>query len=87
MIGVGALLTDEFSRHDVVVGVKQTLRAVRKNQAESVFIASDAAPQLSEQLVKECGENNVPVHTIDTMKNLGSYAGIEVKAVACALLR
>lgn len=87
MIGVGALLSDEISRHAVVVGVKQTLRAVRRNQAESVFIASDAAPQLSEELLKECKDNNVPVHTIDTMKNLGNYAGIEVKAVACALLR
>ena len=81
------MLADEFSKHSVVVGVKQSLRAVRKNQAESVFVAADAAPQLSEILLKECADYNVPVHTIDTMKNLGNYAGIEVKAVACALLR
>jgi len=81
------LLPEDIGKCKIAVGVRQSLRAVLRGQADSVFVADDAAPVLKKELLENCMKNNVPVHTIDTMENLGNYAGIQVGAVACVLLR
>ncbi len=80
------MLPEDIRECKIVVGKKQTLRALQRGLASFVFVADDAAPALTEPIVAWCRENNVPVHRVDTMKDLGEYAGIDVKAVACAVL-
>ncbi len=80
------MLPEDIRKCKIVVGKRQTLRALVRGEVSFVFIADDAAPTLTEPIVASCKENSVPVHRVDTMKTLGEYAGIEVNAVACAVL-
>lgn len=69
------------------VGTRQTLKAVERDQAETVYIAGDAEKYILRPLLKLCQENNIPVVTIETMQQLGEACGIEVKAAAAALMK
>ena len=80
------MLPEDIRKCKIVVGKKQTLRALQREEASFVFVADDAAPALTEPIVAWCKENNVPIHRVGSMKELGEYAGIDVKAVACAVL-
>ena len=73
---------DDGSRH-LVMGVKQTLRALHNGTVVGVIIAEDAARQVVgpvEALAQQCG---VPVERVPTMRELGHAGGIQV-GCACA---
>lgn len=70
-----------------VSGVKQSRRAVRDGLAKAVFLARDADPALTSPLRAFCREKDVPVFEGCSMRELGLAAGIQVGAVAAALLK
>ena len=49
------------------VGVKQTQKAVARQAAEVVFIASDADERLTDKLLELCQANYVPTITTESM--------------------
>ena len=67
-----------------VVGVKQTRRALQNGQAKALFLARDADPALTEPLATQAGEQGLPVHWADTMRELGRACGIAVGATVAA---
>ncbi|HHW49263.1 MAG TPA: 50S ribosomal protein L7ae-like protein [Clostridiaceae bacterium] len=69
------------------VGIKQTLKAVEKNNAQVVYIAKDADERVVRNLLELCKKNSVEIVYVDTMKQLGKACGIEVGASAAALLK
>mgnify|MGYP005821615731 CR=1 FL=1 len=75
--------------HDVrkTVGVRQTVKAVRRGELERVFAARDADPAVMRDLLDLCAANGVEVVWVDTMKELGEACGIEVGASSCGLFR
>lgn len=75
-----------FSKGSFVVGIKQTLRALEKNQLQRVYIAKDVDPKLFTSLVESCEKNAVPVEEIETSMLLGKLCGIAVKAAAAGIL-
>lgn len=81
------MMLDRFDPHSVVIGRKQTLRAVRAGEAKEVFLASDAAPVLRAEIESACREKRVSLHFADSMIQLGHAVGIEVGASACAVIR
>lgn len=70
-----------------VVGLKQTLKAVQRGQAEVVFMAEDAEPHVLRELQQICAEQSTPIEWVSTMRELGKAAGIQVKAATVAILR
>lgn len=68
------------------VGTKQTIKALEKGLAKTVFIASDAEQHVVKPLVRHCQEKGVPVVTVDSMKDLGKACGIEVGCASAALI-
>ena len=68
------------------IGVKQTLKAVERKNAQVVFIAKDADERVVGNLLELCKKNSVEVIYVDTMKQLGKACDIEVGASAAALL-
>ena len=62
------------------VGVKQTEKAVARQVAAVVYIASDADERVTGRLMPLCRENSVPVE-------IGRACGINVKAAAAAILK
>ena len=65
------------------VGVKQTEKAVARQAAEVVYIASDA----DGKLLALCEANQVPTVTTESMQDIGRACSINVKAAAAAILK
>lgn len=69
-----------------VVGAKQTRRALAGGQAQTVYLAEDADPRVTEAIRELCRECGVPVCDVPTMKELGQACGISVGAAVAALI-
>jgi len=70
-----------------VVGVRQALRALAGNEAESVFLALDAAPPLRGRIEGAARDAGVPVHTVATMEELAQLCRVDVPSAAACVLR
>lgn len=71
----------------VIVGTKQTVRALNEGRVTELVIADDADLSLTEKLIKKANEVKIPVSHVDSMKKLGKACGIEVGAAAVAISR
>ena len=67
-----------------VVGVKQTLKALKNNQGKVLYIAKDADNNITEPILKLAKDNSLQIVFVDTMKELGNLCDIDV-ASATAL--
>ena len=66
------------------VGVKQTEKAVTKNNAAVVYVAAE---RITERLLELCRANDIKVVEVASMNDLGKACGIHVKAAAAAVLK
>jgi large subunit ribosomal protein L7A len=67
-----------------IVGAKQTIKAVKSGNAETVYIAEDAEQKVTKPLVELCKQNSVEIVYVDSMHRLGVLCGIDVgAATAC----
>lgn len=76
-------LTQVQSR--IIIGTKQSLKAMKNDQISEVFIATDADYRVTEQVVKLAKELNIPCRHVDSMEKLGSACGIEVGTSTAAI--
>lgn len=72
---------------NVVVGVKQTSRAIASGRVRVVWLAADAEPRVTDPIRELCAQGDVPCETAPSMVELGRAAGIHVGAAAAAVLR
>jgi large subunit ribosomal protein L7A len=70
-----------------VVGVKQSIKAIRSGDAKAVYAALDADTKLIDPVVKLANENSLDIHYVDTMKDLGRLCGIDVGAATAVLFK
>ena len=70
-----------------VVGVRQVLRAIRQDRAETVFLAMDAGPQLRGAVEQAAKEANVPLQMVATMEELAALCRVDVPSAAAAVYR
>ncbi len=66
------------------VGIKQVLKVAKNNEVNKVYIGKDAEEDVIKELIETCKLNNIEITYIDTMKELGKLAGIDVEAAAAA---
>jgi len=71
----------------IVIGKKQTLRALSKGNAEKVYISKDADLHVTDPIVDICSKLNIEIVYFDNMKELGMSCGINVNAAAAAVLK
>jgi large subunit ribosomal protein L7A len=69
-----------------IIGTKQTLKAIDKDQVCMVFIAQDAEEHVVSQLKETCLRKGVETVVVSTMKELGDACGIQVGAASAAIL-
>ncbi len=69
-----------------VIGTKQTLRSLEKDQPKKVLIAKNAKKELIDPLVEICENAQVEIVWIEDMKLLGDICGVAVKTAAAAIL-
>lgn len=72
---------------NIVIGKKQTLRALQKSEAEKIYISKDADLYVTKPIADVCQEQNVEIIYFNTMKELGAACGISVNAAAAAVLK
>ncbi|MBV4419067.1 ribosomal L7Ae/L30e/S12e/Gadd45 family protein [Clostridium tyrobutyricum] len=70
-----------------VIGIKQTIKAIKNDSAKIVYIAKDSDPSLVHSVEVLIKDNSLEVVYIDTMKELGKLCGIDVGAATAALLK
>ncbi|HCX63414.1 MULTISPECIES: ribosomal L7Ae/L30e/S12e/Gadd45 family protein [Sedimentibacter] len=71
----------------IVIGKKQTLRALQRNEAQRIYISKDADLHVTKPITDVCKEKNVEIIYFDSMKDLGASVGINVNAAAAAVLK
>lgn len=69
----------------VVIGTKQTIRAIKHDLVQEVVIAKDADFYLTARIVETATELDVPIIYVDSMKMLGKACGIDVGAATVAI--
>ncbi len=82
---VNCLITQLQTEHKVV-GVKQSRKAVQRGEAQLVFLALDADPQVTDPILELCQVTQVPVETVPHMKDLGAACGITLGCAVAAVL-
>ena len=70
-----------------VVGTKQVLRALKCNQVEKVYIASDADESVKLSVIDFCSKLKITTEEVNTMYELGCEFGISVGAATAAILK
>ena len=71
----------------IVVGVRQTLRALNDDNTEKVFIAADASEYVTEKIYKALEQKGLKAYRVKSMKSLGSSCGINRPAAAAANIK
>ena len=79
-------MLSELIKGNHVIGLKQTMRAVKRGQAKAVYVAEDAERKITEPLFELCSEKNVLTVAVPSMKELACALGVEVETAAAALL-
>jgi len=70
----------------IVIGTKQTLRALENNKVAICFMADDADERVLQPVKRLCERRQVQVVHVKTMKELGVACGIDVGAAVAATL-
>jgi large subunit ribosomal protein L7A len=74
-----------FQAKSIIVGTKQTVRAIKSEAVSDIIVAMDADPRLTSKIVLLANETNIPVTYVDSMKKLGKACGIKVGAAVVAI--
>ena len=69
----------------MIIGTKQTLKAITNNEVEEVFIAADVDAFISNQLMETAKQMDVPYTIVDSKKKLGKTCNIDVGASVVAI--
>ncbi|HOA15652.1 MAG TPA: ribosomal L7Ae/L30e/S12e/Gadd45 family protein [Bacillota bacterium] len=77
-------LADRSTR---VVGKKQVVRALVRNEVAEVFLAKDGDPFIQRDIRELATKAQAPVTEVESMAQLGRACGIEVKASVAARLK
>lgn len=69
-----------------VVGIKQTIKAIKNGEGRTVYIAKDADNKLIKTVEELSMEHSLEVVYVETMKELGKLCGIDVGAASALVL-
>ncbi|MCG0238212.1 MAG: ribosomal L7Ae/L30e/S12e/Gadd45 family protein [Bacillota bacterium] len=68
------------------VGAKQTAKAIEKGLARVVFVARDADPAVTENVIAAAQARQIEIVYVDSMAQLGKACNIDVGAAAAAVV-
>ena len=69
-----------------IVGTKQLRKALLAGTVQTVYLAQNADPAITEPLEALCLQNGIQPAWVPSMKELGKVCGIQVGASAAAIL-
>ncbi|TYR78514.1 50S ribosomal protein L7ae-like protein [Priestia megaterium] len=71
----------------IIVGTKQTVKALKKGIVKEVLIAQDADAYVTDLIIRTAEHENTPYIFVDSMRKLGKACRIEVDAATVAIIR
>ncbi|QSX07495.1 ribosomal L7Ae/L30e/S12e/Gadd45 family protein [Alkalibacter rhizosphaerae] len=80
-------MLEDLKASQVLVGTRQTMKAVRADQAERVYLALDADAPIKKEVEMLCENHGVEITFVNSMSELGTACGIERKTAAAVLLK
>ncbi len=80
-------MLEELKTDKKIVGFKQSLKAVKAEQAIKAFVSMDADVHVATPFVHACEAQNVPVEYCESCKILGEACGIDVGAAVAVLMK
>ena len=72
--------------HKKIVGLKQTVKAVRNGTAKRVYVAEDADDFIKQSVLDACSDKNLQIIYVNSMKELGDACGIDIGASTAAIV-
>ncbi len=78
-------LEDLKRAQKLIVGTKETLKALEDGRARLVFIARDANRDVIGPVLEMASRDQIQVAYVDCMRTLGKACGIEVGAATAAI--
>lgn len=70
-----------------VVGIKQTIKAIKSGDGQIVYIAKNADAKIIQSVEILSIEKSLEIVYVDTMKELGRLCGIDVGAATAVVLK
>lgn len=80
-------MISENEKSFLKTGFKEVLKLIANAKAEKVFIAEDLNPSMKDKLLAEIAKNPCEISYAESMKELGSAAGISVGASCAAVIK
>ncbi|MED3561243.1 50S ribosomal protein L7ae-like protein [Bacillus xiapuensis] len=71
----------------VIIGTKQTEKALKNGHVQELVIAQDADPKVTESVINQALKMNVPILYVDSAKKLGKACRVDVGASTVAIIR
>ncbi|SDN13439.1 50S ribosomal protein L7ae-like protein [Sediminibacillus halophilus] len=69
----------------LIIGTKQTLKAMKNGEVREVVIADDADLQITEKVSRLASDLSIPCSRADSKKKLGEACGIDVGTATVAI--
>jgi len=80
-------MLEELKTDKKIVGFKQSLKAVKGEEATKAFVSMDADVHVTTPFVHACEAHDVPVEYCESCRILGEACGIDVGAAVAVLLK
>ncbi|WP_047981969.1 ribosomal L7Ae/L30e/S12e/Gadd45 family protein [Ornithinibacillus contaminans] len=72
-------------KSQTIIGLKQTLKAMKNGQISEVYIAEDADRHMTQRIEELAKTLDIPCQRVDSKKKLGAACGIDVGASTVAI--
>ncbi|MEN2769120.1 ribosomal L7Ae/L30e/S12e/Gadd45 family protein [Ornithinibacillus xuwenensis] len=72
-------------KSQIMIGMKQTLKAMKNGQISEVYIAEDADRYMTQSIEELAKTLGIPCQRVDSKKKLGAACGIDVGASTVAI--
>lgn len=74
-------------QNKLIIGTKQSLKAIKEGRAQTLFIAKDAEAHVTKAVEDEAKAQQIQIVHVESMKKLGKACGIDVKAATVVILK
>lgn len=72
---------------NIVIGLKQTLKAIQSGTAHRIYLASDCDDYIKKSVSEANAQKNLEIVYVNTMKELGEACGIDIGASTAAVIK
>lgn len=76
-----------LNKERLMVGYKQTLKALNENKVNTVYLAQNCADKIRLAVEEAASKTDASLIYMDSMRELGAMCGIEVGASCAVLLK